>query len=47
LRPEYPRWKHLIPENPTLEQAREAWRTITRCQIVIDIGEERVIMNQV
>lgn len=30
LKPEYPRWKHLIPENPTLEQAREAWKIITK-----------------
>lgn len=33
LRPRYPEWKHLIPEKPTLEQAKEAWKILTRCQI--------------
>lgn len=46
LTPEYPKWKHLVPENPSLDQAREAWRIITKCQIVFDPSEEEFLMSQ-
>ncbi len=45
LSPEYPKWKHHIPETPTIEEVREAWRRITRWEIMVDQGTLEVIWN--